>query len=302
MNKDKINQLKMKSNIHTVQVHTCESDIPKMLGVTLIKHTIDNETGERMQILKLNPSTFKGREMQSLQQHEETISEMIQLLGIEDYYISRVDKKTDSYTVDDFDKYSKINRVIVLLVDLVYGLGNRYQSIDPLTLDNLNIAAKSKYYEIEAYNKAVESCGKNLATNRLEVRSLWLLHKNKSYEQVIKEWHLKLDKALKAFDELQVLQNQALLKKYNQEKGVEVKSLWEFTRKYQHYIYTRKQLIDLYKQIGLNNAESTADNFKRKNKIEYFSRKDLKQYISKIKEADKFFLSSSTVLDIKRTA
>lgn len=297
MERNKFENLKLNTNIHTMEIHINSIVNTNIRGVTNIKHYIDEISGQVCQILKLNPSSYKGLEINSLEEHEHTVNEMIEILGITSYKYSRIDKKTDTYNKDDFDRYSKVNRIIILLVDLVYKLGNRYQSIDPLTLDNINIAAKNKYYEIEAYNKDVQSYGRDPATNRLEMRTLWLLHKDKNYKDIICEWQNRLDKAIEHFDALQKLQNEVLLKKYHQEIGVEVKSLWEFTRKYQNYIYTRKQLIYLYTSIGVKNAENSADNFKRNNRnIEFYNKTYLKKYVEMIKISDNIFLRSSTVL------
>lgn len=199
---------------------------------------------------------------------------------------SRVDFCFDSLD-DDYERYRKLNRCLILLISLQYRVGNRYETFDPLTLENKTVCIKGSHIQMENYNKGIEDpyCG---IKNRLELRSTSLA-KDIPIPLIFEGWNKRLYTAVAQYDLLQERTNIGLLAKWEQERST-LTSGNEFVRKYSGYIYTRKQLVELYTLMGMKNPEQVAKNFIQRNEIEFIRPQDLSGYVDSILEsANTFF-------------
>lgn len=72
---------------------------------------------------------------------------------------------------------------------------------------------------------------------------------------------------------------------------VQFRTLTDFLIQYQYCIFSSRQMVNLLKRIGVENAEVRAKNHKKRYGIEYFSQSDLKKAVAEIDRATKKFFS-----------
>ena len=256
-----------------------------------MKTYTDKSTGEIKYTLKINANTYNCEiDITSFEHYKDVLAEIETEVGITDSTLTRVDVKFDSF-IDNYDALFKLNKLLVLLIADTNKIKNRYHSVDPLTLENLTIRVQNDYLEAEYYNKVRQVDFRGEAKNRLELRCKSLSKTKKDIEQCFYYWFGKLDKLVKHYAEFQLLCNLHLMELWQDEKDVKVKCFYEFIRKHQDNIYSRKQLIDLFARLGTKNPASAADRFKSKNAIEYISVGDLKLHIKNIKKSADTFLN-----------
>lgn len=206
---------------------------------------------------------------------------------------TRIDYRFDCFN-ENFESLMKLNKLLILLIAETYNVNNRYESIDPLTLQQLCIRVQNSRIEAENYNKAVESPD-GIVKNRLELRSKQLYYTEgeqvKEYTE-FEKWCTRLDKSItkENFKALQDRLNTALYNCYCIESKSKGFAVNEFLYKYQNSIFTSKQMADLYRYMGYKDPEQQAKRYKQRKGIEYFSLKDLLIYSEMIKGAGyKFF-------------
>lgn len=296
-----INNLKVEEinrplcNIHTVSIAS-ENEIvlPPELGNAWVEvqHRLNTETNKHMYIAKINTHKWRDELSFSYGRFQSDMLEIIQAIGLEDYSLSRVDFALN-FLDDNYDELHKLNKCICLLLGVSNNLINRYESKDPLTLDNLTIGLQSQYIECENYNKKIQSNNWSPIANRLEFRSKSILKINKDVPVLAGDWLKRLDNAILSFDRLQNMCNEALIRKWEEENGRMVKTTAEFLRKYQSNIFTTNQLERFFVRFG-KNPKSGIKSFKRYNSgIDFFTKKDLLCYIEILKEAVKEYFSDA---------
>jgi len=220
---------------------------------------------------------FKPTNYYSFRKAEEYI---LNKMGIskESCEYSRIDFAFDTGN-DDFDEYFKLNKCLILLIAEAYCIENRYEDTDPLTHKKKSICIKPQYFEIQNYNKYLENPD-DPAKNRLELRSKRI--RGKAVPDLINQWIKRIQDLPKYYKGVQKNCNEELLKRWIEEYSIgKVRGIYEFLRKYDTNIYSSKQLESFFTEIGTENPRKSAYNFKSnsKNVIEYYSYKDLKEYI-----------------------
>lgn len=285
MNKKKLKNIKLKASIDTLSIVSPEVSAKQPETADYINETkvIQNSKSDitRFQYI-INPNKTESGEVYHYTIFVKVMEGILSDMEITQYYRNRVDFRVDSYQ-DNYNELLKLNKCIILLLSLRYKVKNRYQSFDPLSLDSLTIRIQNKYFEAENYNKAIEE-PEGEVKNRLELRSKYI-KRNKDIPALVNDWSIKLDSLVDYYGELQSRCNQELLRRWYLEKGTQVKSVSEFVRKYQDNIFCRKQLISFYNMVGVANPFKAADNFKAKNKIEFFSLNDIKHYLKVVSNA-----------------
>lgn len=218
---------------------------------------------------------------------------MLAWLGITDYELTRVDFRIDSME-DNFDDYLKLNKLIALLLAKKMNLKNRYQSYDPLLLDNLTIRVQNEYLEFENYNKKLESSGNDPVCNRIELRSKSLLKNPKEFSELLNIWIERL-RSLPAFYEfVQADCNDALFKKWNQQSTSI--NMTSFVKKYEENIYTSRQLRQLCEWIGSKNPVNFAKAVKQRYALQFYKETDIISYIEALSHALLEFGTNCTLI------
>jgi hypothetical protein len=285
LNKNKLNNIVLRSGIDTFSIITPEKSqtslallvpVDYISNEKIFQNSKDNIT--RFQYV-LNPNKTIVGEVYSYKKFIEVLEYILNEMQITDYYKNRVDFRVDSFQ-DDYDELLKLNKCIILMFSLRYKIKNCFQSFNPLTFEKLTIRIQNQYIEVENYNKKVQEPDGDVK-NRLEFRSK-SISKQKEIPDLINTWINKLDDLADCYKELQDRCNVGLVERWNIEKNTEVKTISEFIRKYQGSIFCRRQLVDFLEKIKMNNPSKVADNFKVRNKIEYFSLQDIKMYLKKV--------------------
>lgn len=117
-------------------------------------------------------------EYRTIDEIESAMNKIMEGMEIDGYTIKRLDLCFD--TECGYGVSEKLIRLIVLMLSVKEGLNNRFQSIDPLTLEAKTIVAANgtkytKSLEIEHYNRELLSQDKwsnAPITNRLELRAM----------------------------------------------------------------------------------------------------------------------------------
>lgn len=309
MNTNKLNSLSMRTGIHTCMIVTREADpaqrrmLMQTNGITVYggsNFKIDKATGEIVTSLKFNPNAYYGQWITSPDLFNALMQKAMNDVGIVNYELTRLDIAFDSCKDNDFELYSKLNRLLISLISISENLPDRYESKDFLKLDSLNIKAESTCgdKQVEAYNKKVEAALKNRqtdVTNRLEFRR-GNLDRRKSpndYNTLMAEWLKELRQAIVKQNIIAVETeiNTKLVELYRDNmylynskraKQESLHGINRFITANQAYIYTKRQLIALYEAFGISRPIDRADNFKRNRYIEFFSQSDLERYINKL--------------------
>jgi hypothetical protein len=277
----------MSCGIHTINIATndiiyCRSDSVREC-IKADKSRVNPNTGEIIYKAIINPNKLNGY-INAYEDLQKVFPVIIQEMGISNYRIARADFAVDSFE-NNYNELHKINKCICLLLAVAYHIKNRYESTDPLSLEHLTTRVQSEYLECENYNKDIESDHTSPVYNRLEFRSKAILKVKKDIPTLINDWCSRLEYSITCFDKLQGICNDYLIQRWNIENDMQVKSTSEFLRKYQDNIYTSRQIANFYSRLNYDKPESKAKNFKRYNRIEYFSLNDLKSYAAIIKNA-----------------
>lgn len=217
--------------------------------------------------------------------------------GINEYQVTRVDVRLDSYNEKDYKKYSKMNRIIVSLLGTTYQTKNNYKCVDLFNNQQLSISVKNDYFQIEYYDKEKQSCGKDKAKSRLELRSLKVGIPPKDISnKFIDEWGRRFDKAIGNYSEMQMRYNRELEQIYLKDRDEfprKFKNINSFLMQYQECIFTKEQLIDLLSRFEeVKNPVNKAKNYKQQYGVEYYSERDVNEAIDEIKRAVKEFFES----------
>lgn len=292
MNKDVLNRTNVYMGIDTLQVRSDTQSLLMPKQAPYINKTICLSADTGTYSYRLNPDKANDNlQIYNYKDYKEVCSLMVTELGLTNLIKTRIDFRVDSFD-NNYNQLEKLNKLIILLLSQSYKMDNRYQSDDPLTFDRLCIRSQNHRLEVENYNKAIQEPAGNVQ-NRIEFRSKNLSSKKveKEREEFLK-WCKRLDKAITQnnYLKLQELANYYLVKKYKEEQHENV-TVNEFLYKYSGNVWTSKQLVDFFEQIGSKNPVNQAKAYKKRKRIEYFSYRDLLTYIDKIKQAGEQFFN-----------
>ena len=219
--------------------------------------------------------------------------------GIEQYRIIRADLRLDSYDPEHYEAFQKLNRYLISAMALAYPSVNCYRSTNLFSEKLLSIAIKNRDLELESYDKAAESGGRDLAMARLEERSK--ARPDTSIDiptEFLEHWRLRWQKAFSCLDAVQDRYNEELLARCQSGKNAypcKWRSLTDFLLQNEQSIFTRKQLIDLLSRIpevGPEKAKNRAENHKKRYGLEFFSKSDVQFAIDEIQRATEAFFAS----------
>lgn len=287
MDKRKLANTDLYAGIDTIEVRSDTEIVPEGEEVFIPTGARkNNATGKYY--YKLNPDKGFGAPIHNCTDYYDTRCYMIKYLNMTNPLITRIDYRFDSYD-DNFTGLLKLNKLLILLIAEAYAIGNRYYSIDPLTLEELCVRVQNDRIEAENYNKGIEEPD-GTVKNRLEFRSKKLYAENiddgKEYSEYLK-WCKRLDKAVtkQNFEKLQAKLNDSLYVRYKEQSSQRGFSVNEFLYKYQSSIFTSRQMSDFYKMLGYKDPEQQAKRYKQRKSIEYFSYRNVFDYVQMLKKS-----------------
>ena len=286
MRNAKLDNINLKAGIHTVSIRSRTLSPLKRQDVPWLT-SVFTPQGSPWHIYKLNLNHMGGGDIWSLAEFEILIQQAAHIMELDSWEYVRVDFRLDQY-IDNYDELRKLNRLLITGLSIMCGMGNRFESDDFLTENQLTITAKGQRLEVENYNKALQE-PTNPAKNRLEVRTLRVYEfgTKKDLYHLIEDWKDRLQQVVDNFDKVQDECNRNLLKRYQKETAIKsIRKLSDFIWLHQSKIYCRPQLVKLLEALGARNPDKAANNYKSRIKgLEYFCKADLKAYVDKISQS-----------------
>ena len=299
MNKNKLDTLQFKAGIHTVSIRSKQASRLHKEDVSWIgdeqarSYPLKDGTRTTWYIYKLNLNKLVAPdEIWSLQQFSQLIRQATQAMGLESWQYTRIDMRFDIYE-GEYEKHLKFMKLLVLLIAQRYGLNNRYQSFDPLTFLSETVRAQNNSFQVEFYNKKLESPGYP-AKSRLELRACRVYgYAAQGTKNLIAEWGFRLKRSIAGYETLQKTCNECLLRRWEVDrKAGAVRSRNDFIRRYQENIYSKRQLVELLEALGCENPKKSAENIKSREKLEFFTQKDLETLLNKLIDSMKVYFET----------
>ena len=284
--------------IHTLSIKCSDADEVVAGLETIVKSCSKKKVRHQdyyEYYLMLNPNKAVGAEtmIKSYSRFEEVLRQALNNIGISNFRITRADFCFNSDESEDYELFKKLNKLLICCIADAENIRNCYQTADLWSNKSLSVAVKNDVIEAENYNKELQSQGTTETKNRLEFRSKRV--KKTLDKEFQDKWFLRLDKAYERFEAVQERYNRELCRIWEAdveqpEKERNFISVDAFLMTFRDCIFTRKQLVDLLSKMGVKNPQTKAKKFKDKHKVEFFSKKDLKEIIKALKEvARKYF-------------
>ena len=278
--------------------HTGNGRTDKLIDQTLAeKYTIIKEVGIKkvrnkdwfITNILVNPNADNdGYIIDKYSEFQKVIDSAFAALDINDFKWNRFDFCFSTTDEDYYEKYEKLNRLLIACFAISEKDHNSYDAKNFWTGRTKCLSTKNSRREVEFYDKKDESQGRSLYCARLELRSLRIAGDLKT--EFTKIWFGRLDRALREFENVQKKFNMHLarlylndLKKPKDERDIMSRNSFILSKK--HCIFTRQQMKDLLLLIGLDEkrAANAVYNFKKQHKIEYFEKDDLVAIVQDIK-------------------
>lgn len=254
--------------------------------------------GEEKYRYRFNPnntlidvSTFEG--------YKAAFDYMISTSQVKSPVKTRIDYCFDTYKGNYTDTFKR-DKLLLLLIAIQYDLDNRYESIDMLTAEKKTLRVANQRIEVEAYNKALQEPHGNIKS-RLEFRSKKLYDDDAEESKELRElnkWFIRITNATTStnFDRLVHELNIHLMRRYAEEMSKRsITTSTEFVTKYADFIFSTRQLVDLYRRMGYQNPNSQASKYKKSHKIEFFSLNDVRKFAKAIRKSAARFLEADDV-------
>lgn len=288
MNRKKLNNYKLVGSIHTLSVKS-PGQVNSPLSLMECAYSAKKDSTAS----KINPNKLNG-DIYAYSEFNDAMGFIMASAGIDEYKLTRVDMRYDSYEDDHYRRYAKLNRYLISLMAVQNSVKNCYRSTNLFTQKQISVAIKNTRMELENYDKDDESDGKDLVKSRLEERSkAW--HDNDIKKEFTDHWFSRWDKALtdQNIKAVQDRYNDELERIYLEQKDsypVRFRSLTDFLLQYQDCIFNRRQLIDLLSRFEeVQNPVNRAKKHKDKYGLEFFSKSDLQRAVNEIKRATTAF-------------
>lgn len=239
----------------------------------------------------LDTSTFEG--------YQAALDHMLKASKLVAPVKTRIDFRFDYFNGRYTDVF-KLNKLLLLLLAEYCDIKNRYQCIDMLTAELKTLCIKNQYLEAEAYNKAIQEPDSGVMC-RLELRSKKLYNDEAEAEKEIIElekWFVRLASCTSTFNFNKLINglNDNLIERYAEgKKRKAFANTAEFVTKYEDFIFSTRQLVDLYSRMGYQNPNSQATKYKRSHKMECFSLNDIRKYTKAIRSSAEKFCSDHKI-------
>lgn len=309
MKQEKRNEYKLTASFHTLELKAPTHNLrePQTEEVDRCATTIVNARGTEA-TARINPNKFVG-DLFTFAGFQNAMKKILDEIGIDEHRLMRADMRFDNYNKEHYKAFSKLNKYLISAMACTYKVKNCYRTEGLFTGNQISIAIKNDYFELENYDRKhkneVTGNTQEIAKSRIEERTKTKEFKSKysNYENLdfnmnvlLQEftngWGNRWDKAKKNLKMVQEVYNDELVKKYYQglnTRPVQFRSLTDFIIQNQDSIFTSMQMIDLLKRLGVDKPEERAKYHKKKYGIEYFSQADVEFAIKEIKRATTAF-------------
>lgn len=251
MKKDKLQSYALTGSIHTIAIKSqgVVEDVQEEVA-DCIKASTRHEKNGPVTTSIINPNVLLG-DIYSFSECYTAMQTILAGAGIDEYSVIRADMRFDSYDLEHYREFSKLNRYLISALAVTYNVQNCYRSVNLFSQKQVSIAIKNRYFEVENYDKAAESHGKDPAASRFEIRSKFFKEQDlqKEFTEV---WKKRFDKALKHLNEVHGTYNDALEDLYRKglaSRSVRFRSMTDFLLQWQDCIFCKKQLIEFLERF-----------------------------------------------------
>ena len=153
MKRDKLQSYALTGSIHTVAIKSqgIVEDVQEEVA-DCIKASTRHENGRSVTTSIINPNALCG----DLMTFDECYTAMQTILagaGIDDYSVIRADMRFDSYDLEHYREFSKLNRYLISALAVTYNVQNCYRSVNLFSQKQVSIAIKNRYFEVETMIK-----------------------------------------------------------------------------------------------------------------------------------------------------
>ena len=248
------------ASIDTVSIRTRD-----FVEVPLPKGVIKTYAYNDIQTFRINPNAYKGYEIYSLSKYKAVMQEIINLLGLSDFWYSRIDIRLDSY-IAEYPEVEKINKLLILLLYCQNPASNNlYQSIHGMTGEKIDSCYRGSTVQVESYDKAREDPSW-MVLSRLELRSTKLLERTRAdVPAVLASWERRLGGCMAFYDKAIYQKTEALKTLYFAGRAAGVyNSPADFVQKNIDDIYIPQQMDALLAALGVKNPAHTRYNLKKR--------------------------------------
>lgn len=291
------NKAEFKSVIDTIAIRT---DINNVNDFTVVNNEnyeyinkLTDSFDNSQMTLKVNLHTTYGEmTLDNVKKFNTALEESLNDMGViemSNVELTRVDIALDT---NNYTMQQDFKRMLFCyeLLTIKHKRDDRWYTTDLNTLQRNTIKLYGDRFELEIYDKAKASNNMHPFQTRIEFR-----YKRLSKDLADNEIYLKktIDKVSEMDGKLLQLEenmSKRLIKLYQTDKD-NVKSFSEFVRKYNDYFYTLNILKEVYKASGMKGSyKGWLDNFRLKNKLEFYTSKDIKELQKAMKKSVKTYM------------
>lgn len=291
------NKAEFKSVIDTIAIRT---DINNVKDFTVVNNEnyeyinkLTDSFDNSQMTLKVNLHTTYGEmTLDNVKKFNTALEESLSDMGViemSNVELTRVDIALDT---NNYTMQQDFKRMLFCyeLLTIKHKRDDRWYTTDLNTLQRNTIKLYGDRFELEIYDKAKASNNMHPFSTRIEFR-----YKRLSKDLADNEIYLKktIDKVNEMDGKLLQLEenmSKRLIKLYQTDKD-NVKSFSEFVRKYNDYFYTLNILKEVYKASGMKGSyKGWLDNFRLKNKLEFYTSKDIKELQKAMKKSVKTYM------------
>lgn len=291
------NKTEFKSVIDTIAIRT---DINNVKDFTVVNNEnyeyinkLSDSFDNSQMTLKVNLHTRYGEMvLDNVKKFNTALEESLSDMGViemSNVELTRVDIALDT---NNYTMQQDFKRMLFCyeLLTIKHKRDDRWYTTDLNTLQRNTIKLFGDRFELEIYDKAKASNNMHPFSTRIEFR-----YKRLSKDLADNEIYLKktIDKVNEMDGKLLQLEenmSKRLIKLYQTDKD-NVKSFSEFVRKYNDYFYTLNILKEVYKASGMKGSyKGWLDNFRLKNKLEFYTSKDIKELQKAMKKSVKTYM------------
>ena len=291
------NKAEFKSVIDTIAIRT---DINNVNDFTVVNNDnyeyinkLSDSFDNSQMTLKVNLHTKYGEMvLDNVKKFNTALEESLNDMGVvemSNVELTRVDIALDT---NNYTMQQDFKRMLFCyeLLTIKHKRDDRWYTTDLNTLQRNTIKLYGDRFELEIYDKAKASNNMHPYSTRIEFR-----YKRLSKDLADNEIYLKktIDKVNEMDGKLLQLEenmSKRLIKLYQADKD-NVKSFSEFVRKYNDYFYTLNILKEVYKATGMKGSyKGWLDNFRLKNKLEFYTAKDIKELQKAMKKSVKTYM------------
>lgn len=298
--------LKLIASIDTLSIRTPDNDLLLPNGAEDTGHSKDGITS-----LKVNPNKFAGYEVYSYSDYRDKMRNLLDGSGVEQFWYSRVDFRFDSYQpAGRYLSLEKVNRALILCYYCQHpdAKQNLYETRHGWNRQRLSICYRANTVQLEFYNKEIQEKS-GMVLSRLELRNTRLGQLKDTFPldrpyYLAQVWKAQLADCIEVYEQMQLDQNEILFQQYKDgiAKGI-YNNAADFVQKNIEYIFTGKQLEELFKLMGAANPKNARYNFVTRHRdlaLNFIKPKDLAKYVKYLcSRFDMFFDDSFVRCDEK---